>query len=194
MNTLDLSLMTSAACGVLMVGSSLLLLARGVIKLSASAREAGFTMELIDKIKITTGVPALALFLIGLMFVALAVFRAPSVQPFKVIGSTDRPYAGLSVLVADASEYPIPVAGMELRGVVRPSLDALSIIITAPGYVAEKRFLPLDHRGGEIHLDPVKLQRSDSSYTPPTDAQATPAPLPGAAPLSQPSFGRGTQP
>lgn len=97
MHTFDIMLIFSAACGVMMVGGSLALLYRGAIKLAAprGARTAnktgGLIVKLWDKVEIATGSPVLGLFVVGLLFVALALYFAlpPAVPSISFIGTTD---------------------------------------------------------------------------------------------------------
>jgi hypothetical protein len=50
-------------------------LAKGAIKLSEAGKtEGGLSVELFNKIKLNTGYPALAFFIIGLFFIALAIW------------------------------------------------------------------------------------------------------------------------
>lgn len=57
-----------------MVVGSIWLLKTGVIKLSAAVKGGGMTVELANKVKISTTYPALGLFFIGLLFAALGVW------------------------------------------------------------------------------------------------------------------------
>ena len=69
-----------------MVCGAIWLLKTGVIKLSAAVKGGSLTVELADKVKISTTYPALGLFVIGLAFVALAIWASRTPPPLNLVG------------------------------------------------------------------------------------------------------------
>jgi hypothetical protein len=204
MHTFDIMLITSAVCGVMMVAGSIALLYRGAIKFAApggakAANAAGGLMvKLWNKVEIATGSPVLGLFVVGLLFVALALYFAlpPAVPSITFTGATDEPYPDVRVVVtAEVMPYTASAAGKQLMGTARPVPDRVRIAVTAPGYLAEERFVEVPPGDVALDLKTVRLKRSESEYAPSgADPAALPRPDASLPPPGRASFGRGSQP
>ncbi|HEU0209183.1 MAG TPA: hypothetical protein VIE89_20920 [Candidatus Binatia bacterium] len=85
--------LVAALCGVIMVIGCIILLREGVIKLSEIADKGKSVFEIKNFIKFTTSYPALGMFLIGVVFVALALyFTKPAIDmPIRITGHLDVP-------------------------------------------------------------------------------------------------------
>jgi len=135
MTPYDITIIAATFCGIMMVAGSLFLLYKGAIKLEVASKDPALTIDMFkDKFKLTTHVPALALFVIGLAFVGLSIYaaRETTATPIKVKGEAAA--RGEEVKVFFRSEWPIPVAGEKILAVLRPQLDVLQLVISAPGY------------------------------------------------------------
>ena len=135
------SIYLSGACGFLMVGGAIFLLATGVIKLAEAGKSnAGLTVEVEKKIKVSTGYPALGLFVIGLIFVALAVYGSKSseVMPISISGKVsidDLRKLSVSVQADIPLPYLRPDDDGNLEVVFRPEFQRVWINVAAPeGY------------------------------------------------------------
>jgi hypothetical protein len=135
MTPYDITIIAATFCGLLMVAGSLFLLYKGAIKLEVASKDPALTVDMFkDKFKLTTHVPALALFVIGLAFVGLSIYAArdTAATPIEVKGEAAAP--GEEVRVFFKSEWPVPVSGRQVFQVLRPRLDVITLVITAPGY------------------------------------------------------------
>lgn len=135
MTPYDITIIAATFCGIMMVAGSLFLLYKGAIKLEVASKDPALTIDMFkDKFKLTTYVPALALFVIGLAFVGLSIYAArdTAATPIEIKGEAAA--AGEDVKVIFKSEWPVPVAGRQVFQVLRPQLDVITLVITAPGY------------------------------------------------------------
>jgi hypothetical protein len=88
----NFSIYACGVCGIVMVCGAIWLLKTGVIKLSAAVKGGGMTVELANKVKISTTYPALGLFFIGLLFIALGLWFSkgdivlPPNRPLAIVG------------------------------------------------------------------------------------------------------------
>ena len=85
----DFSIYICVVCGLTMVIGSIVLLATGVIKLAEGGKDGqGLSVEIEKRIKFSTGYPTLGLFLVGFLFMGMAVWfsRTPVKRPLKVTG------------------------------------------------------------------------------------------------------------
>jgi hypothetical protein len=78
--------------------------------------------------------PALALFVIGLTFMGLSIHTArdTAATPIKIKGEAEAPDKKVTVILK--SEWQVPVEGRQVAQVIRPQLDVLTLVISAPGY------------------------------------------------------------
>jgi hypothetical protein len=91
METSDWINLCGAVCGVIMVLGGIVLLGMGAIKLADAAEKGSMTIEFRRELKITTSYPALGIFLIGWLFVGLAMFMAKpnQVHSLDIVGKLD---------------------------------------------------------------------------------------------------------
>ena len=88
-DTFSFLLLSGPLCGIIMVLGGILLLYKGAITLSGAAEDA-LSVEFRKELRITTQYPALGIFVIGLLFVAIpAILGRPSeTQPFTIQAKT----------------------------------------------------------------------------------------------------------
>jgi hypothetical protein len=107
-----------------------------------------------------TRVPALGLFVIGLLFVggSMWVAVATDVPRIPVVGeitNVDEP-----IRVTVYKEWPIAASQHEVNDVLRPSFDVLWVRITAPGYRDVTKPFEREKMGDQIKLGKIVMQRA----------------------------------
>jgi hypothetical protein len=141
--TFDLVILLGATCGALMVSGGLLLLMRGAISLKrepgGEGGHPGLSVEF-QGLKLNTDYPALALFLIGLLFVGGAAWlvQPPEIVPLDVTGQieTNDP-TGVEVVIRSL-RWDIDVDdGGVIDSTVHPHLRKLQLEINAPSHKPE---------------------------------------------------------
>jgi hypothetical protein len=135
MTTYDLAIFGGTACGIIMVSGGIVLLYKGAIKLEVASQDPALTVEMFkEKLKLTTHVPALGLFVIGLLFVVSAIYFAQTtaVKEISIIGMAEAPEEEITVIVR--SEWPVTAHQGRVHAVIYPNLDVLWVQVSAPGY------------------------------------------------------------
>jgi len=136
MSTFDIIVILSAFCGVLMVVGGIILLYKGIIKLSGTSQNEALSLEFKKEFRVSTQYPALGIFLIGLIFVVVAMIiskpQIPSPIEFRGTLENIKRDASLSV---EASHWNLRAASDgKINGKITPCLDILWVEVTAPGY------------------------------------------------------------
>ena len=134
MATYDLAIIGGTVSGIIMVLGGIVLLYKGAIKLEVASQDPALTVEMFErKLKLTTHAPALGLFVIGLLFVVSAIYFAQTttVKEIPVVGVTENIE---DITVTVRSEWPVPAHQGRVQHVIRPNLDVLWVLISAPGY------------------------------------------------------------
>lgn len=160
MSTLAFSIFGGILCGITLVTGGILLLYKGAIKLESASKDPALTVDLFNKqFSLATRVPALGLFIIGLMFVggSMWVAKETDVLRISVIGEiieVDEP-----IKVTVFKEWPVAASQREVNDVLRPSFDVLWVKVTAPGYRPYERSFERDKTAGQIKLGKIDMQR-----------------------------------
>lgn len=125
-----------AICGATMVIGSMLLLYSGQITLGEASKNSALSIEIINKVKISTHYPALALFVIGFIFFIAAAWFAQT-KKITIEGAITSPDQLVDIelhlragpwkqdLVDDTGYFSISF---------RPHMESLVATIVAPGY------------------------------------------------------------
>src|SRR5262245_40809076 len=146
MNTFNVAIYVSLFCAIAMILGGIWLLAKGTMKLSDAGKEkGGLTLELFNKIKLNTGYPALGFFIIGLFFIALAIwFSKPAdVLSLSIDGKLNiegDPSELVTIKVVPSSESGVtlhPNSDGSLTRTLHPEF-ALDVVINAAGYEPER--------------------------------------------------------
>lgn len=135
MSTFDYTIFGAAVCGFTMVLGGILLLYKGAIKLEAVTKDPAVSIELFQReMKLTTRVPALGLFIIGLCFVALSIYfgREVSAKAIEIEGLAENIDEEINVVLR--SQWSIDSQRGRFHQVVRPQLDIFWLVVNAPGY------------------------------------------------------------
>lgn len=145
MNPHNFSIYACGICGVLMVVGSIWLLKTGVITLSAAAKDGILSMEIADKVKVSTTYPALGLFLIGLFFIGLGVWFSkgdvvmPLNRPLAIVGKIKGiEDSSLVTVTVEPDQYKSAYSfGADTNGrlnKILPDIKQFTVRIAANGY------------------------------------------------------------
>jgi hypothetical protein len=194
MNPHNFSIYTCGICGLLMVAGCIWLLARGVITLTTAAKDGTISVEIADKVKISSTVPAIALFILGLCFIVAALYfsqadaiKPSSSRPLALVGKISGvDNASLVTVTIQPDQYGSAVSfGTSSDGQVNkllPDIKQLTLTIAANGYAPQpyKTTLNIDDAVDEPQCRLLNLPR-DVKFTKITDAAVTvnSPPMPG---------------
>jgi F0F1-type ATP synthase membrane subunit c/vacuolar-type H+-ATPase subunit K len=161
MTPLTASILGGIACGIAMVVGGIFLLYKGAIELESASKDPALTVDLFKKqFSLSTRVPALGLFVIGLLFVGASMWVAmkTDVPRIPVVGEfidMDEP-----INVTVHKEWSVASSQREVNDVLRPSFDVLWVKMVAPGYDPLDMSFSRDRMAGEIQLGKVTLKRA----------------------------------
>jgi hypothetical protein len=171
LTTIDVLAIVGAVCALLMVAGSLYLLNKGAITLRQVDPQEAIKVEFQRVLNIQTRNPAIALFVVGVIFLCVSFWFAQenAVRPLTVTGelqSEDPDNAQVRFL--DELGNSSPTSTGEIRQQVWPKIDRIQVEITTPGHLPPKRtataFLDKDRNvlsfgtvkaGKKVASDPV---------------------------------------
>ena len=159
MTTYDLAIIGGTASGIIMVLGGIVLLYKGAIRLEVASKDPALTVEMFEqKLKLTTHAPALGLFVIGLLFVISAIYFAQTtaVKEIPVIGVVENDVDDLKVKVK-SKDWPVTSHQGKVHEVIRPNLDVLWVVVTAPGYIPHSQ--DFDLKKGGVNLGTIQLKK-----------------------------------
>jgi hypothetical protein len=160
----DFTVYLSALCGLIMVTGAIWLLRTGVVKLSEAGRHPnGLSVEVANKIKLSSGYPAVGLFIIGFVFIGYAMYMSkplPTALPISIEGqlnidSTDTVTMTIEPDNVIASIHPDSNGHLDQKFDVE--FHRVKVRINAAGYNPQSKYftLDLDHASnGKIELPP----------------------------------------
>jgi hypothetical protein len=172
----NIAIYVSLGCAVLLIGGGMILLAKGVINLSSAGNsDQGLSIEILDKFKIKTGVPALGLFVLGLACIGVAMYYSKPGDAVSLIFEGKLPIDDASVVTGKI--VPVGEVGRAfkldtdggLETPMHPEL-CLEVQINAAGYVPEPWIKQLAVEKGKtatINLSQVKFTKKPSANIPP---------------------------
>lgn len=159
MTTYDLAIIGGTISGIIMVLGGIVLLYKGAIKLEVASKDPSLSVELFEKrLKLITHVPALGLFVIGLLFVISAIYFAQTTtaKAIPVSGIAENIEEEISVIVK--SEWPVTAHQGHVQAVIRPQLDVLWVVISAPGY--KPAIKPYEDFKEGVNFGTVQLEKA----------------------------------
>ena len=163
-DTFSFLLLSGPLCGIIMVLGGILLLYKGAITLSGASEDA-LSVEFRKELRITTQYPALGIFVIGLLFVAIpAILGRPSeTQPFTIKAKTVDVDEPVSLrLIAGGWNQNLKHSGQIIE-THHPYVDTLQIVVTAPGYRPLTRTIQLSALdNGTADLGEIRLEQTIS--------------------------------
>lgn len=141
MPTHEIILLISAACGFVIVIGSLVLLFKGAITLHSASESGTLSVEIVDKVKISTSYPALGLFVIGLAFIAVSFLFSEPVTTYRFDGALTanveegEPRFNNVVVSLSGGPWSLrPTTEGRINEDVTPTLSNLRLEVIAPGF------------------------------------------------------------
>ncbi|MGH6754445.1 MAG: hypothetical protein ACREVL_15130 [Solimonas sp.] len=137
MSIFQISILGAIFAGLAMVVGGIALIYKGALVLAAADKVDALTIEWKQNFRINTQAPGLAFFLVGLLFILLAVVASkPSkIEPVKIIGKVTGINDPITV-TATTEPWSVSVASDgQIDGLIFPNVRRLTIEISAPGYV-----------------------------------------------------------
>lgn len=192
MTIFDAVVLIAAVCGLTMVIGGILLLYRGAIKLAATPKASALSIEWRKQFRLNTQVPGIAFFLVGLIFVILALWvsKPPPVKPLDIMGRVRVDDAPVTVLVRSVPWPIVTSSNGDICDRFYPDVTLLIVEATAPGYRPHTRSLDTRRTQGEGSIDLGEIQlvkQTDKIETKPEKIADVPFDAPPLG--SKPTFG-----
>jgi len=163
MTVFEVVALIAAFCGFAMVLGGIWLMAKGVITLAATPKTDALTIEWKKQFRMNTQVPGLAFFMVGLLFVwvALRSLHPADIVPIEFEGTIKGVEEPVSILVRPhAWELPSTTSG-EITGKIYPDLSVLVLVVNAPGYQPYSKLIKLKADGPRLaQLGTLELHRN----------------------------------
>jgi hypothetical protein len=180
MTAFELVALIGAVCGIAMVLGGIWLIAKGALTFAATPKTEALTLEWKKQFRLTTQVPGIAFFLVGLLFisVSLGFLRPGELVPMEFEGEIKGVEEPVSILVRPANwELPSTTAG-KINGKIYPDLSFVVLVINAPGYEPFSKSIKVSPDGRRVaQLGTLELRRKFKK----TDLTTSVAELPFAA-------------
>jgi len=167
MGTYDYTILGAILCGIIMVFGGIVLLYKGAIRLEVASKDPALTVEMFQKeLKFSTRNPALGLFMIGLCFVVLSIYfgQDMAATAIEVRGRTEG--VDEQVTIRLQSQWPIDAHEGQVHQVVRPQLDVLWVVVSAPGYTPHYESFARDELKRGVDFGSVTLARAAPKIEP----------------------------
>ena len=159
----ELIAMLAAVSGLIMVAGGIWLLAKGVITLAATPKGQAISVEWKKQFRLSSQVPGLAFFLVGLLFVALPLkFLQPSdTAPVEFEGDFKGVDAPVTINVRPQDWTLSASSAGHVQGKIYPDVSVLVLSVTAPGYVPFTTVVKLENSGRRLaRLGTLELRRT----------------------------------
>jgi hypothetical protein len=137
MSTFELVALIGAACGIVIVFGGIWLIAKGALTFAATPNTEALTLEWKRQFRLTTQVPGMAFFLIGLLFVDVSLWAlwTPGLAPLEFEGKFTGVEEPVTILVRPTNNWELRgTAAGAMIGKIYPDLSALEVVVNAPGY------------------------------------------------------------
>ena len=159
----DVVVLASPICGLIMVIGSMFLLHKGIITLSQASKEQALSIEFKKTIKISSHYPAIALFMLGGVFVFTPIIILSSAQKTFAINGTvyvfpEGEMQNVRIKLIGGPWGVEPGSDGSVNGEISPSLKKLRLEVSAPGHPTYKKTLNV--KGSEIILGDIKLNNA----------------------------------
>lgn len=160
MSTFEIIALLGAVCGIIMVTGGIMLLRVGAIRLSEVGNKGAFAVQIRKDIKITTSYPALGIFVIGLLFVALSTYmtKPESEIPLSILGHLDIPDPSSVRIQVEPDQVAVsdcPDSTGKFDKTLHPGIQRVKVTIVASGYEPAKKEFVLDVQRGRFGTPPV---------------------------------------
>jgi hypothetical protein len=130
----QVAILAAALCGFAMVAGGMVLLYKGVISLDKAGPDTALTVEFKKLLKLTTHYPALGLFVIGVVFVAISVVESKDPH-LNIAGTVNGADPSQVQIAVSAGPWPVSAStGGTINDIVTPTLGVLHVLVVAPGF------------------------------------------------------------
>ncbi len=174
MQAWEIVLILAAVCGLLIAAGGLALLWKGAITLESAPKKGNLTIDVANKVKVSASYPGIALFIVGLGFIALPLAFLYFFDPTRFLPaahyydvhskltvsggdhvSTDAIRVRVGCGISDVSVAP---DGTITGTFVLPkSLDKAIVWVVAPGYSKGNSTIHVVVQGDKIKFDAIDL-------------------------------------
>ena len=170
MTAFELIGIIGAACGVAMVIGGIWLIAKGQLTLAATPQTDALTIEWKKQFRMSTQVPGIAFFIIGLIFVVVTlVFLKPAtLVPMEFEGEIKGVEEPVSILVRPTTNWELPgTTSGKINGMIYPDLSVVLLVVNAPGYEPFSKPIKISPDGrrlaqfGTLELRRTNLRKAD---------------------------------
>lgn len=164
MGTWDYILLLGASCGLIMVLGGIVLLYKGAISLTNISGADAFTIEFKKELRISTQYPALGIFVIGLLFIALSVyFGEPKVNKITLKANPIDVSEPVNISIkANTWSSGLSHTGKIIE-TIYPNIDNIQVVVSAPGYENTSTTINISSlNNGVADLGDIRLQQKIS--------------------------------
>lgn len=144
------------------------MIAKGQLTLAATSHTDALSIEWKKQFRMSTQVPGIAFFVIGLVFVVLPlVFLKPAaIVPMEFEGEIKGVEEPVSILVRPATNWELPCTTTgKVNGKIYPDLSFVLLVINAPGYEPYSKSIKISSDGrhlaqfGALELHRTKVRK-----------------------------------
>jgi hypothetical protein len=160
MDVFSIAIVVAVICGLVMVVGGIVLIYKGAMTLAATPAVDAITIEFKKQFRLSSQVPGLAFFIVGLLFVVVALWFCRPPRPIELYGTVNGSQEHVQIIVS-SQRWPLqPSSTGEINGRIVPDMTYLLIEANAPGCDPIQE--PIDTRrmkDGKIILGNIHLTR-----------------------------------
>jgi hypothetical protein len=168
MSAFEFVAIIGAICGVMMVLGGIWLIAKGQLTLAATPHTDALTIEWKKQFRMSTQVPGIAFFFVGLLFVVvpLLFLKPRSDVPMTFKGELKGVEESVSILVRPTAnwEFKSTTTG-KINSRILLDLSSVLLVINAPGYEPLSTSIEIKRDGlaqfGTLELRRTQLRQQD---------------------------------
>lgn len=166
MDVFSIAVIMAVLCGLAMVLGGILLIYKGAMTLAGTPAVDAITIEFKKQFKLNSQVPGVAFFIVGLLFVVVALWFCRPPRPIELEGRFKGSDAPVTIVVSSPRWHLQPSSTGVIRGRIVPDMTYLVVEAFAPG--CEPLQEPIDTRkvmGGKVELGEFHLVRKVDGVT-----------------------------
>ena len=161
MTVFEVVALIASLCGFAMVLGGIWLVGKGVITLASTPKYDALTIEWKKQFRIHTQAPGLAFFLVGLIFVAVALqyLRPSGVVPIEIEGTLKGVEEPVTASVRPIN-WDLHSTVNQISGRIYPDFSTIILVVNAPGYEPYSKVIKMNVSGRRLaQLGIVELRR-----------------------------------